>query len=383
MTHFGIVGTYPPTQCGLATFSAALLEHLRSPHDRVEVVSSVDAYQPDAPAEVVYQWTKGSPAQTREAARVLDGMDVLVLQHEFGIFGGPDGRDVLDLVHACTVPMIVVLHTVLVEPTPSQRNIVEQLVARADAVVTMTRTAQERLVDNYLVDPSRVHVIPHGAPDNRPRGDLRNVGAGALPAALGRGRTVLTWGLIGPGKGIEWGIEAMAQLSDLEPGVSYYIVGETHPKVVERFGERYREGLVARAEQFGVADRVHFVDRYMATSELHELVRRADVVLLPYDSRDQVTSGVLVEAVTSVKPVVSTDFPHARELLSSGAGLLVPPHDPGAIADALRRVFTDRDLFDDLTAEAARIAPTQLWPAVADRFRDTAGTVLGRRALAS
>ena len=117
MTHFGIVSTYPPTQCGLATFSASLLKHLRSPLDRVEVVSSVDAYQPDAPAEVVYQWTKGSPAQTAEAARVLDGMDVVVLQHEFGIFGGPDGRDVLDLVRLLSVPVVVVLHTVLAEPS--------------------------------------------------------------------------------------------------------------------------------------------------------------------------------------------------------------------------------------------------------------------------
>jgi glycosyltransferase involved in cell wall biosynthesis len=383
MTHFGIVGTYPPTQCGLATFSAALLTRLRSPLDRVDVVSSVDAYQPDAPPEVAYQWVKGSATQIREAARVLDSMDVVLLQHEFGIFGGPDGRDVVELARACTVPLVVVLHTVLVEPTPSQRNIIEQLVERADAVVTMTLTAQERLLANYVVDPARVHVIPHGAPDNRPRGDLRTVRAGALPAALGRGRSVLTWGLIGPGKGIEWGIEALALLGDLEPGVSYSIVGETHPKVVEHMGERYREGLVARAEELGVADRVHFLDRYMATAELHELVRRADVVLLPYDSRDQVTSGVLVEAVTSVKPVVSTDFPHARELLSSGAGVLVPPHDPAAIATALRQVLTDPDLYDDLTAEAARIAPTLLWPAVADRYRDTAGAVLGRRSLAS
>ncbi len=383
MTHFGIVSTYPPTQCGLATFSASLLTHLRSPVDRVDVVSSVDTYQPDAPREVVYQWTKGSPAQTAEAARVLGGTDVVILQHEFGIFGGPDGRDVLDLARALTVPLVVVLHTVLVEPTTSQRAVIEELVARADAVVTMTQTAQERLVAYYAVDPSRLHVIPHGAPDNRPHGDLREVRAGALPAALGRGRTVLTWGLIGPGKGIEWGIEAMAQLRDLEPRVSYHVVGETHPKVVERMGEQYRQGLAGRAEALGVSDRVQFVDRYMATHELHELVRRADVVLLPYDSRDQVTSGVLVEAVTSLTPVVSTDFPHARELLTSGAGLLVPPHDPGAIAAALRRVFTQPGLYDDLTAEAARIAPTQLWPAVADRFRDTAGDVLGRRAIAS
>ncbi len=383
MTHFGIVSTYPPTQCGLATFSASLLRHLRSPVDRVDVVSSVDAYQPDAPAEVVYQWTKGSSAQTAEAAQVLNRMDVVVLQHEFGIFGGADGRDVLQLVRALTVPVVVVLHTVLVEPSPSQRAIVEELAARAGAVVTMTRTGQDRLVAHYDVDPTRLRVIPHGAPDNRPRGDLRDAGAGSLPAALGRGRTVLTWGLIGPGKGIEWGIDAMAQLRDLDPPVSYHVVGETHPKVVEWMGEQYRESLVARAADQGVPDRVRFVDRYMGTEQLQELVRRADVVLLPYDSRDQVTSGVLVEAVTSLKPVVSTDFPHARELLSSGAGLLVPPHDPTAIADALRRVFTEPGLYESLTAEAGRIAPTQLWPAVAGAYRDTAHTVLGRRALAS
>ncbi|MEP6630516.1 MAG: glycosyltransferase [Lapillicoccus sp.] len=383
MTHFGIVSTYPPTQCGLATFSASLLEHLRSPLDRVDVVSSVDAYQPDAPPEVVYQWTKGSPAQTAEAAQVLDGMDVVLLQHEFGIFGGTDGRDVLDLVRLLSVPVVVVLHTVLVEPSASQRAIVEELVAHAGAVVTMTETGRERLLAHYAVDPSRLQVIPHGAPDNRPRGDLRDVGAGSLPAALGRGRTVLTWGLIGPGKGIEWGIEAMAGLRDLDPPVSYHVVGETHPKVVERMGEQYRLGLTDRARDLGVSDRVAFVDRYMGTEELQELVRRADVVLLPYDSRDQVTSGVLVEAVTSLTPVVSTDFPHARELLTSGAGLLVPPHDPAAIADALRRVFTEPGLYEQLATEAARIAPSQLWPAVADRFRDTADTVLERRAIAS
>lgn len=389
MTHIGIVSTYPPTQCGLATFSSALLKHLGSAHglrdvvDVVSVVSAVDAYQAGAPAEVAYQWTKGDPAQTWGAARRLDDVDVVLLQHEFGIFGGPDGRDVLDLVRHLTVPLVVVLHTVLVEPTASQRAIVEELVHRAGAVVTMTETARDRLVANYLVEPARVHVIPHGAPDNRPKGDLRGADASALPPALARGRTVLTWGLIGPGKGIEWGIEAMAHLRDLDPAVSYHVVGETHPKVVERMGEAYRHGLVARAQELGVADRVHFVDRYMREHELRELVRRADVVLLPYDSRDQVTSGVLVEAVTSVLPVVSTDFPHARELLSSGAGLLVPAQDPVAIADALRRVFTEPGVYDRLSAEAGRIAPTQLWPAVAGRYRDLADAVTGRRAIAS
>lgn len=375
MTRFGIVSTYPPTQCGLATFSEALLTALNAQTDPVEVVSVVDTRH-EAPAEVSFQWVKGDPAATEQAARHLDDVDVVLIQHEFGIFSGQDGIDVLDLIRSLEVPFIVVLHTVLVEPSAAQRAIVEELAQRARAVVVMTRTAQERLTANYDVAAGKVSVIPHGAPDNRPDGQShRQAALAALSATPGPGRSVLTWGLIGEGKGIEWGIEALARLADLNPRVTYYIVGETHPKVVERVGERYRHELIARAERFGVADRVRFVDRYLANEELDELVRWADVVLLPYDSRDQVTSGVLVEAVTAIRPIVSTDFPHARELLATGAGLLVPPRDPGAIGAALRRVFTEPGLVEAMTAESSRLAPTLLWPAVADAYRAIAAGV--------
>ena len=154
-------------------------------------------------------------------------------------------------------------------------------------------------------------------------------------------------------------------------------MGETHPKVVEREGERYREGLQASARALGVEDLVTFDGRYLATGELQSLVREADVVLLPYDSRDQVTSGVLVEAVTAGKPVVSTAFPHAVELLSSGAGILVPRQDPAAIAAALRRVLTEPGLAQEMAAEADRIAPELLWSAVAEQYRDVAARALG------
>lgn len=376
MTRFGNVSTYPPTQCGLATFSAALLEALHTAADPVEVVSVVDTPQDDVPDEVTFQWVKGDPAETERAARHLDNVDVALIQHEFGIFGGPDGADVLDLVRALRVPYLVVLHTVLVHPSANQRAIIEELVERACVVVVMTRTAKDRLVANYAADGSKVSVIPHGAPDVRPDGQShREQALAALSVTPGPGRSVLTWGLIGEGKGIEWGIEALTQLADLTPEVTYYVVGETHPKVVERVGERYRNGLIERAERLGVADRVRFVDRYLANEELDELVRWADVILLPYDSREQVTSGVLVEAVTAERPVVSTDFPHAHELLSSGAGLLVPQGDPDAIAAALRRVFTEPGLVESMTAEAERLAPTLLWPAVADSYRALAANV--------
>lgn len=366
---FGILSTYPPTQCGLATFSAALVEALQSPRDSVGVIGLVDVLDVHRPPEVRHQWVRGQAGGAAVAAAKLNAYDVVLVQHEYGIFGGPDGSDVLDVVRAVEAPVVVVLHTVLVTPTLRQKAILDELVLLADTVVTMTHTAMDRLVANYRVDPAKVRVIPHGAADTRSH-PVRAVGGDGPPV-------VLTWGLIGVGKGIEWGISAMAALRDIDPTPSYHVVGETHPKVVEREGERYREALQSSARALGVEDLVTFDGRYLATGELQSLVQEADVVLLPYDSRDQVTSGVLVEAVTAGKPVVSTAFPHAVELLSSGAGILVPRQDPAAIAAALRRVLTEPGLAQEMAAEADRIAPALLWSAVAEQYRDVAARALG------
>jgi glycosyltransferase involved in cell wall biosynthesis len=299
----------------------------------------------------------------------LNGFDVVVIQHEYGIFGGADGQDVLDVVRAVTRPIIVVLHTVLTTPSVNQRAIIEELVLLSHTVVTMTQTAKDRLVSGYATAPDKVRVIPHGATDIRLEGRVDDRDEDPAPV-------VLTWGLLGEGKGIEWGISAMAQLRDIHPAPTYHIVGRTHPKVLERDGEAYRHGLQTRARDLGVDDAVAFDARYLETTALSRLVHEADVVLLPYDSRDQVTSGVLVEAVTAGKPVVSTSFPHAVELLSSGAGLLVERQDPDAIAAALRRVLTEPGLADSLSAEANRLSPQLLWGAVAQQYRDLASSAL-------
>ncbi len=377
-THYAILGTYPPTQCGLASFANSLLEALRSPSDEVSVLSIVDAPATDRHPDVAHEWVRTADNAVAEAAAHLNGYDIAVIQHEYGIYPGRDGIALLDLLPLLTVPTLTVLHTVLVTPSPSQRAILEALVAHSVAVVTMTHTAKERLIAHYDIDAAKVRVIPHGAADNRP--SLREVrSADAAPLTgehADRAPIVLTWGLLGEGKGIEWAIEAMAQLRDLDPQPEYHVVGETHPKVVERIGERYREGLVARAAELGVADAVHFDARYIAKAELNALVQQADIVLLPYDSREQVTSGVLIEAVTAGKPVVSTGFPHARELLASGAGLLVDRQDPAGMAAALRRVLTEPGLAAAMAAEATRVAPELLWPAVADGYRRLAAAAL-------
>ncbi len=382
---YGVLSTYPPTQCGLATFSRALVSALESSRDLVGVVRVADSDEVAGRCRRAHRsteglsadavWLRSDPRGAQKAAAALNAFDVAILQHEYGIFPGDDGADVLQTVRRLRVPLITVLHTVLVTPSPNQRLILEQLVAASSAVVTMTQTARDRLVAHYAVDASRIAVIPHGAAAPPPRLHQQARRPEEAP-------TVLTWGLLGEGKGIEWAIDAMAQLDDLHPRPQYHVVGQTHPKVRAQHGEVYRERLIARAAAGG-SESVHFDDRYLTAAELHMLVQDADVVLLPYDSREQVTSGVLIEAVAAGKPVVSTAFPHAVELLSSGAGLLVERQDPAAIAAALRRVFTEPGLEARMTAEAERSAPELLWPAVADRYRAlAAGLVRSTRILA-
>jgi glycosyltransferase involved in cell wall biosynthesis len=321
----------------------------------------MESAEPQASVGAVDQLVQHDRASLRAALDRLNGCDVAVLQHEYGIYGGPDGNEILDLLAGLRVPSIVVLHTVLTAPTRPQREILETIARLADAVVTMTSVAHQRLANLYDVDMDKVRVIGHGAPDQD----------GGPVAAHTGAPTILTWGLIGPGKGIEWGIEAMALLGDLRPRPRYVVAGQTHPKVLQHEGEAYRNRLQNQIARRGLQNCVRLDPTYRDAPALAELVRSADVVLLPYDSTDQVTSGVLIEAVAAGKPVVATRFPHAVELLSSGAGALVPHRDPSAIADALRRIVTDSGVAATMSAVAATTGALE-WSAIAQEYRDLA-----------
>jgi len=372
---FGLLGTYPPTQCGLATFSASLREGLLADDGGTEVgvVRMVDEPGPRAGAEVVYELSVDRHGDPAVAAEHLNGFDVVVVQHEYGIFGGRDGDQVLEVLRRIRVPVIIVLHTVLSAPTAYQRHVIEEAAALADVVVTMTATGQRRLRAGYQVDAGKIVVIPHGAwAGGRPD---RAVGRSSRPV-------ILTWGLLGPGKGVEWGIEALPRLRVLDPAPLYVVAGQTHPRVLARDGERYRDSLRQRAAELGVADMLRFAPGYLGMDDLRRLVQKADIVLLPYDSHEQVTSGVLIEAVASLTPVVSTGFPHAVELLADGAGSLVPHGDPDAIGAAVHRILTQPAYAAGMVANAARIAPALHWSAVADRYRDVAAALLRPAAVA-
>jgi glycosyltransferase involved in cell wall biosynthesis len=245
-------------------------------------------------------------------------------------------------------------------------------------MVVMTDAARRRLCDRFDVDESKVTTIAHGAavpaPRQPPRHELR-----LRPRSSPARPLLLSWGLLGRGKGIEWAIDAMAQLKDLEPRPRYVVAGRTHPKVVAFEGEAYRDLLLERTWVNQVAGSVTFDATYRDVGSLTRLIQDAAVVVLPYDSRDQVTSGVLVDAVAAGRPVVATAFPHAVELLSSGAGIVVPHRNPGALAAALRRVLTEPGLAAAMAAEAARLAPSLGWPAVAEQYAGLADRLLAHR----
>jgi glycosyltransferase involved in cell wall biosynthesis len=353
--NYGMLSTHPPTRCGLATFNSALAGELIAGAGSggvVRVTSSGDDERPGP--GIVHTWSGRAAGGWRGGADALNAFDVAVIQHEYGIYPGEDGADVLQLLDRLTVPSIVVLHTVLAKPSVGQKAVLEQVVAAADAVVTMTTSGRDRLLLGYAVDAAKVSVIPHGV----------TVRAGA-PSARMRRSHLLTWGLLGPGKGIEWTLRALARLRDLDPAPHYTVAGQTHPKVVEREGEAYRERLQRLGAVLGIAHAVTYRAGFHDPATLSRLVASADVVVLPYDSREQVTSGVLIEAVAAGIPVVATAFPHAVELLSDGAGVIVPHQDPVALAAAIRLVLKRPDAG---TSADPSTPSTLRWPAVAERY---------------
>ncbi|ALG09770.1 glycosyltransferase [Kibdelosporangium phytohabitans] len=364
--NYGLLTAYSPARTGPATFSAALRRHLLAlePGSCAEVVRVVDETGWPAPPEVVFDLLNGSATSVAAAADVLNGFDVVIVQHDHDVFGGRDGVELLDVLDQVDVPVIVVLHAVTSRPNRRQRAALTKLVERADAVVTMSDSGAQRLLDGYTVDPGKLSVIPHGAPAD-----------GLATAALTRSRPViLTWGLLGPGKGIESAIAAMRGLRDLAP--RYVIAGQANTDSHTRTGRSYHDSLRAEIRACGVADVVELIPSYLSAHALGRLIRQASVVLLPYDSAEQVTSGVLVEAIAARRPVVATRFAHAVEMLAGGSGLLVPHRDPAAMSHALRRVLTEPGLAVSMAGKSATLSADFRWPAVAGRYRALADTLL-------
>lgn len=365
--RFGFVSSYPPTHCGIATFSASLISAITElDSNTASVVRLLDSPIEEVPRlgapEIASIMCAGDLNSIDRAIGVLNSRDIAVIQHEFGIYGGPDGEEVLTLLRGLRIPSIVVLHTVLSSPTWHQRIVFTELCRQGSALVTMSLAARERLVKEYAIDRNKIFVIPHGA----------STKLSVKSKELVDPPMILTWGLIGPGKGIEWAVEAMGRVRDMGSLAHYVVAGRTHPKVLERNGEAYREGLQLRIDELGLTESIQLKADYLSDEALAELVASASIVLLPYDSTEQVTSGVLIEAIAARRPVVATAFPHAVELLADGVGVVVPHRNPDALAEGMWRILHDPKIAQEMSRRASIIAAELLWPVVAVRYVELA-----------
>ncbi|MFB5085484.1 glycosyltransferase family 4 protein [Symbiobacterium thermophilum] len=380
--RLAIVSTYPPRQCGLATFSAHLRGGLLAAG--AEDVAVAAMVKRDAPAEQLPETVTvirdDLEIDYRRAAHLLNhgGYDAVLLQHEFGIFGGQAGVMVNHLLDRLEIPVIATLHTILSDPEPEYRHAMTALLQRIDAAVVMARRGGEIIQQVYGADPERIAYIPHGVPAPPP----------GTPAEwknrLGlSGRTVvMTFGLLGPGKGIETALQAVALASRGCPDLLYLVVGATHPEVLRREGERYRQGLEAQVAELGIQGHVRFVNRYLDEDELLGFLQAADIYLVPYPGAQQISSGTLTYALAMGKPIISTPFVYAQELLGEGAGLLVPFHDAAAMGRALSALAADAGWRTSLSAAARNRAKGFTWPEVGQSYLDLVGRLQRRAARA-
>ncbi|WP_133366427.1 glycosyltransferase family 4 protein [Qipengyuania sediminis] len=357
-----IVGTYPPRQCGIATFTRDVVEQTAHHHPDIAFdIYALDAKdRPAAYPEGVRPLAAEDPVAYREAAAAIDasGADAVWLQHEYGIFGGPDGEMVCDFADRIAAPLILTLHTVLSHPSDNQRRILDHLLARASRVMVMSHHARDLLVELYRAPQSLIEVIEHGAPD-RPFG---RTAAAKEMQGFGTRPVLMTFGLLGPGKGLEHVIDALPQVLARHPDVLYRIVGRTHPVLVARDGESYREMLMERARARGVAHAIEWENRFLDTGELLARLDACDIFLTPYPNLQQSTSGTLSYAVALGKAVVATPYIHARELLANDVGVLVEPGDAGAIAEAVCALLDDPARLAAMQRRAWARGRQTIWP---------------------
>jgi glycosyltransferase involved in cell wall biosynthesis len=363
MVRTAFVATYAPRRCGIATFTSDLARAVGS-RDIAVLHPSGDAMA--YPDEVRHVIRKDHHDDYLDTARALNrSVDLVSVQHEYGIWGGADGERVLDFIRALRVPAVVTMHTVLRAPTPHQRAVLSDLGRIAEASVVMSRSAADLLIGTYGADPDRVVVIPHGVPD------VPLVDSNAVKPSLGvAGRDViLSFGLLGPGKGYELAIEAMPEVVAAHANALYVILGATHPELIRREGEAYRESLTGAVERLGMTDHVRFVDKFVSLSELMRWLEAADVFVTPYPNLSQIVSGTLSYAMGAGRAIVSTPYTYAEELLADGRGVLVAPGSPSDLAAALGSLIGDPTLRARIGSRAFAFSRRMVWSAVGAEYQ--------------
>lgn len=367
--RIAMLGNHLPRQCGIATFTSDLSAAIAgvSPQLDCFVLAMNDVGRHHVyPARVQFEIAEPDLISYRRAADFLNvrNVDVLSVQHEYGIFGGKAGSHVLTLLRGLRMPIVTTLHTILEEPDERQRQIMDELVALSSRVVVMTEAGEAVLRHVHRAPAEKIDVIPHGIP-SLPEGDYRD----QLNVA---GKSViLTFGLLSPDKGIEYVIDALPAILERHPETTYVVLGATHPHVREKAGETYRLGLVARAARLGVEASVVFHDRFVSDVELTEFLSVADIYVTPYLNMGQSTSGTLAYAVGAGRVVISTPYRHAKELLADGRGILVPRADSAAVAREVNGVLDDGAKRLALSQRAYEYGADKHWPTIARAYIET------------
>ncbi|MCZ6542799.1 MAG: glycosyltransferase family 4 protein [Planctomycetota bacterium] len=371
LRRIAFIGTSLPRQCGIATFTGDLSDALARTFRQAEVfvvpVNDIkEGY--DYPDRVWFEITEKDVASYRRAADFLNinNVDVVNLQHEFGIFGGPAGSHILILLRELRMPTVITLHTILHEPEPTQRAVMEELAELSDGLVVMTNRSAELLREVYGIEEHKIEIIPHGIPD------VPFVDPSFYKDKFGvEGKNVLlTFGLLGPSKGIECVIEALPAIIDRHPDTVYIILGATHPTLKRHQGEIYRLSLQQLARECGVESRVIFHNRFVSAEELTEFLGAADLYVTPYLNTAQAVSGTLAFAVGAGKAIVSTPYWHAEELLAEERGVLAPIGDSDAVAEAVIGLLDDPVRRDAMRKRAYLFGRDMIWPKVARRYME-------------
>lgn len=372
--RIAFLGDYLPRLCGIATFTHDVCESVAQAAPEAECFVGAVNDRPEGyeyPPRVRFELQEKDLHSYRRAADFLNfnNVDVLCVQHEFGIYGGAAGSHLLALLKELRMPVVTTLHTILQEPNAAQRKVMDELVSRSDRLIVMARKGAEILREIYNVADSKVDIIPHGILDGPFAG---SAGYKAQFGVEGR-HVLLTFGLLGPGKGIEYVIESLPEIVRQHPNVVYLVLGATHPHLLAREGERYRLSLQRLAEDRGVKDHVIFYNQFVSQDDLREFIGATDIYLTPYLNEAQVTSGTLAYVFGAGKAVVSTPYWHAQELLAGGYGDLVPFRDAPAIAAAVCALLDDPTRMETICRDAYALGREMVWPAVAQRYLESFG----------
>ena len=367
--NIAFLSTYPPRECGIATFTQDLVLEMKKKRYLKTCVIAVSDGDQHYGSDVLFDFPQQDRKSYTAAAERINRSDIqiLIIEHEYGIYGGDSGEYLLDLIDRVKKPIVTTLHTVLPSPTEKQRTILKELCQKSTKIVTMTSSSRKVLQEVYGADPAKIEMIHHGVPDFKlPDRD-------ALKGKFGLAdRTIVsTFGLISPGKGLEYGIEAIEQVVKKHPGVLYLILGQTHPVVRKQRGEIYRSSLEKMVKELKLTDNVRFVNRYLTKEEIVWYLTLSDIYMTPYLDKDQAVSGTLAYAAGYGRVIVSTPYFYAREMLADGRGLLADFEDANSLAERINFLIEHPEEKAAMEQRTLLLGKTMRWGSVADRYVKT------------